>query len=57
MSLKSEQAVFEILALVEHRNPHEPEFHQAVREVLATLRPVLEQRPDYAAAGILHRIV
>ena len=39
------------------RNPGEAEFHQAVREVLETLEPVLDKRPDYAAAGILHRIV
>ena len=28
------------------RNPGESEFHQAVREVLESLEPVLEARPD-----------
>ena len=57
MSSKSAQVVHEVLTLAEQRNPHEGEFHQAVREVLETLEPVLDKRPDYAAAGILHRIV
>ena len=39
------------------RNPNEPEFHQTVREVLESLEPVIEKRPDYAAAGILERII
>ncbi|MGX6449491.1 NADP-specific glutamate dehydrogenase [Patulibacter sp. S7RM1-6] len=39
------------------RNPGEPEFHQAVREVLAPLGPVLERHPEYARARVLERIV
>ena len=39
------------------RNPNEPEFHQAVREVLESLEPVAERRPDLVAAGIFDRIV
>ncbi|MCM2580004.1 NADP-specific glutamate dehydrogenase [Streptomyces meridianus] len=38
------------------RNPGEPEFHQAVREVLESLSPVLEQRPEYLDAALLERI-
>lgn len=39
------------------RNPHEPEFHQAVREVLESISPVLEAHPAFADAGILERLV
>ena len=33
------------------RNPNEPEFHQAVSEVLETLEPVLAKHPEWMAAG------
>ncbi|HHV64682.1 MAG TPA: NADP-specific glutamate dehydrogenase [Peptococcaceae bacterium] len=39
------------------RNPAEPEFHQAVKEVLESLEPVITQRPQYEKAGILERLV
>ena len=39
------------------RNPNEPEFLQAVGEVLESLEPVVERRPDIVAAGIIDRIV
>lgn len=39
------------------RNPGEPEFHQAVREVLDSLEPVAEKYPEYVKAGIFDRIV
>lgn len=42
---------------VEARNPGEPEFHQAVRDVLTPLGPVLEQHPEYAQARVLERLV
>ncbi|GLZ11535.1 glutamate dehydrogenase [Actinomadura sp. NBRC 104425] len=38
------------------RNPGEPEFHQAVKEVLETLAPVLERRPELIDAKIIERI-
>ncbi len=46
-----------ILAQVEARNPGEPEFHQAVKEVLESIEPVLEARPDLVEAGIVERLV
>ncbi|HOP75730.1 MAG TPA: NADP-specific glutamate dehydrogenase [Bacillota bacterium] len=52
MSLTSQ-----VLEQVMKRNPNEPEFHQAVKEVLESLEPVLERHPEYAKAGILERIV
>ncbi len=39
------------------RNPGQPEFHQAVYEVLESLEPVVEKHPEWLKAGILDRIV
>ena len=39
------------------KNSHEPEFLQAVGEVLETLQPVAEQRPDIVRSGVIDRIV
>ena len=39
------------------RNPGEVEFHQAVKEVLDCLGPVLEKHPEYVKANILERLV
>ena len=39
------------------RNRGEAEFHQAVREVLDSLDPVIAKHPEYAADGLLERIV
>ena len=47
----------DFLNVVELRNPHEKEFHQAVREVVETLWPFLEDNPHYQHANILDRIV
>ncbi len=46
-----------ILDQVVSRNPNEEEFLQAVKEVVETLEPVLEQHPEYVASGIMERIV
>jgi glutamate dehydrogenase (NADP+) len=43
-------------AVVTHRNPGETEFHQAVREVLESLGPVLAKYPEFADHKILERI-
>jgi len=39
------------------RNPGEAEFHQAVKEVLDSLGPVLEKHPEYVDAKVLDRVV
>jgi glutamate dehydrogenase (NADP+) len=39
------------------RNPNEPEFHQAVKEVLSCLDPVIEKHPEYVNMGVLERLV
>lgn len=46
-----------ILEKTIERNPGQPEFHQAVKEVLESLEPVFNKRQDYEKAGILERIV
>lgn len=48
--------VSDTLQTVLQKNPGEPEFHQAVTEVLQTLEPVLVKHPEYEKAGILERI-
>jgi glutamate dehydrogenase (NADP+) len=49
--------VSDVMARVVKNYPNEPEFHQAVQEVLESLEPVVERHPEYAKAGILERIV
>ncbi len=39
------------------KNPNEPEFLQAVGEVLETIQPLIEKRPDLVEAGVVDRIV
>ena len=46
-----------VLETVKKRNPGEPEFIQAVTEVLSTLEPVIERRPDLVEAGVIDRLV
>ena len=47
----------EVYELVERRNPGEREFHQAVREVLDSLAPVIDVRPEFRKERILERLV
>ena len=56
MNFKSEY-VAKVFEDVCKKNANEPEFLQAVKEVLESIEPVILQRPDYVAAGILERIV
>lgn len=51
------QVIDEVMERVRKRNPGEPEFHQAVMEVLESLKPAIEKHSEYVDAGILHRIV
>lgn len=46
----------EVLELVSARNPGEPEFLQAVKEVLETLEPALDRHPKYRKNCILERL-
>ena len=45
-----------VLEQVKAKNPNEPEFNQAVMEVLESLRPVIEAHPEYEEMGILERM-
>ncbi len=47
----------EIIAQVKHRDPEEPEFLQAVVEVMESLEVVAERHPEFVKAGIFQRIV
>ncbi|MCS5564033.1 MAG: NADP-specific glutamate dehydrogenase [Oleiphilaceae bacterium] len=38
------------------RNPNEPEFHQAVTEVLNSLEPVMADHPEYQDAKLIERV-
>ncbi len=47
----------DLMARVEARNAGEPEFHQAVKEVLESLEPVIEKHPEYVKMGVLESLV
>ena len=51
------QYLNELVERVIKRNPNEPEFHQTVKEVLESIEPVIEKRPDYITSGVLERMV
>ena len=46
-----------VIEQVKAKNPGEPEFIQAVTEVLQSLEPVIAAHPEYEKAGLLERIV
>ncbi len=46
-----------LMEKVKARNPGEPEFHQAVAEVLESLEPVLEKRPEFIEKGVIDELV
>ena len=46
-----------IISNVVEKNPGELEFHQAVKEVLSSVKTVFEKYPEYEKAGILERLV
>ena len=49
--------VRDLMAEIKAKNPAEPEFHQAVQEVVESLDLVLERRPEYRSARIIERLV
>ena len=46
----------DILKAIMVRDPAEKEFHQAVQEVIETVKPVLDRNPEYRQAAVLERI-
>ena len=53
MSKKTEEFIASVIA----KNPAEAEFHQAVREVVESVMPIIEKNKKYQDAKILERIV
>ena len=47
----------DVIEKVIAKNPAEPEFHQAVEEVMESLEPTVEKHPEFVKAGIYDRIV
>ncbi len=56
MSFRTEY-MQDLMSRVEKNHPAQPEFHQAVKEVLLCMEPVAERNPQYVKAGIFERIV
>ena len=56
MSFKNEYLIG-LMDRVIARNPGEPEFHQAVREVLESLEPVIEKNPQFVKNGVIESLV
>lgn len=52
-----QEYVQELMAQVKAKNPAEPEFHQAVQEVVESLALVLDRHPEYRSAKIIERII
>ena len=57
MTPEQQQAIDSFMRSAEERNPHEPEFLQAVREVAETIIPFVEAHPKYKEVKILERMV
>lgn len=57
MTTNTKQYCDELYRRVVERNSNEPEFHQAVKEVLESLVGVLEKHPEYIDLGIVERMV
>ena len=43
--------------MIEERDPHEKEFHQAVNRVVTSIAPLMEQRVEYRAQAVLERLI
>ena len=56
MSLKN-QYLLDLVERVKARNAGEKEFHQTVVEVLESIEPVIEARPELIRAGVIERMV
>ena len=56
MAIKNEK-LLEIIEKIKRRDPEQEEFHQAVYEVLESLEPVIESRPEYLERGVIEMMV
>ncbi|MFH0921924.1 MAG: NADP-specific glutamate dehydrogenase [Fibrobacterota bacterium] len=48
--------VKDVIEAVKRRDPAQPEFHQAVTEVLTSLEPVIDRHPEYKKVRMLERV-
>jgi len=51
------QSIHSFMTVLKDRNPHEPDFHQAVEEILCSIWPLIEDNPAYRNAGLIERMV
>ena len=51
-----DEKLHDLYTEVLHRNPGEAEFHQAVREVLDSLGPVVAKHPEYTDGAVIRRL-
>ena len=49
--------VEDVIAYVEDKYAHQPEFVQTVEEVLTSIAPVVDKHPEYEKADLLKRMV
>jgi glutamate dehydrogenase (NADP+) len=54
--MSSSEYIESVLKKIMQRDPHQPEFHQAVKEVFETITPALDANPEFQEASILERI-
>ncbi|MEQ8203726.1 MAG: NADP-specific glutamate dehydrogenase [Smithellaceae bacterium] len=47
----------DVIAKVKQTDPDQPEFHQAVQEVMETLEPTVKKNPEFVKANIYERLV
>ena len=58
MSVSQKASVIQdVIAMVEEKDSGQPEFHQAVREVMSSLEPTVEKHPEFVRNKIYERIV
>ena len=50
-------AIQDVIEKVKQRDPNEPEFHQAIKEVMETLVPTVKKHPEFVKAKIYDRII
>src|SRR5512143_1367841 len=57
LTQKNLPVIQDVLGMVQEKDAGQPEFLQAVKEVLTTLEPTVEKHPEFVKAGIYERIV
>ncbi len=55
--MNSASSLDDYISQLKKRDPNQPEFHQAVEEVLQTIWPFISRNPRYARLGLLERLI